>query len=67
VRGAQERDAAATIPFVAIGGEKTRSHLGRARTDDSESGKARSHTGAAKIKTENRNEVPSLPLAAAWR
>jgi len=66
VRGAQERDAAATIPFVAIGGEKTRSRRSRADCD-SESGKARSHTGAAKIKTENRNEVPSLPLAAAWR
>jgi len=30
VRGAQERDAAATIPFVAIGGEKTRSRRSRA-------------------------------------
>ena len=58
-RATRPRNAAATIPFVAIGGEKTRHvRVGRARID-SESGNARS-----RWRGENKNRKPKTETNA---
>ncbi len=46
MRGAQERDAAATIPFVAIGGEKTRKSAFAHRRGENKNRKPKTETNA---------------------